>query len=191
MLVIEERGQPGVEAGEHCGFLDVDALGMCGAAGVVLTELAAVPGAVVVPLALHSSAADPTAEQAREEVAPAFGHFAGSAGLVGGEEILGPFELFSRDQRLVGGCARPDPLGAVVPVASWSGVPGRRLRRRGGPRPCVACSRPRSRCSGGWRGWPEWPGDRRFTGARLRFVSCWRRALSSIARPATSAMPTI
>ena len=37
----------------------------------------------------------------------------------------------------------------VVPAHAWCRGRGRRRRRRGGPRPCVACSRPGGRCSGG------------------------------------------
>lgn len=69
MLVVEERSQPLVESGDEGVLLDVDAPRMVGVGSwVVGRELAAVVVAAVVPLTLHSSAADAAGQEARQDV---------------------------------------------------------------------------------------------------------------------------
>jgi hypothetical protein len=87
-------------------------------AHVVATGRASVVEPAVVDAALHTSAAEPAAEQAAEEVGPraaAQRPTCLAVSAAGSDDLLSAFVWLGGNQRRMGDVLRPDPLRRVVP----------------------------------------------------------------------------
>ena len=83
--------------------------------GVLTRKLASVVGLAVVPRGLHPSSAQSTAHEARQHVGMSGLGFSDCGPLSRVEDVSSCFELFERDEWLVGLFLGPDPIGLVVP----------------------------------------------------------------------------
>lgn len=101
----EGLGEPVVEGREDVAFGEVDVAGVLDGVGerVLLGVTAAVIRLVVVPLALHAPGAAAAAQQAAQHVgmADAAPFPGGATGAVRCQNLLGAFEGFCVDERLV------------------------------------------------------------------------------------------